>query len=72
MSSVLAWSSTAPKEKLETDDPELLDEDSETEENAEPVEDGVEKKVFVKFAENDFPLRCLHFIIGMLIHNTSI
>ena len=57
VSSVMAWSSSSPKEKVETDDPELLDEDSETEENAEPVEEGVEKKVFVKFTENDYPLR---------------
>jgi hypothetical protein len=53
----MAWSSSSPKEKVEIDDPELLDEDSETEENAEPVDEGVEKKVFVKFTENDYPLR---------------
>lgn len=57
VSSVMAWSSSSAKEKVETDDPELMDEDSETEENAEPVEEGVEKKVFVKFTENDYPLR---------------
>lgn len=68
----MAWSSSSPKEKVETDDPELLDEDSETEENAEPVEEGVEKKVFVKFTENDYPLRFPKITKGMLILNTSI
>lgn len=53
----MAWSSSSAKEKVETDDPELMDEDSETEENAEPVDEGVEKKVYVKFTENDYPLR---------------
>ena len=58
VSSVLAWSSTPPKEKIETDDPELVDEDSEAEENADAVaDDAVEKKIYVKFLENDYPLR---------------
>ena len=57
MSSVMAWSNTLPKEKQETDDPELQDEESETEEVQEPTDEQVEKKVYVKFVENDYPLR---------------
>jgi hypothetical protein len=58
VSSVLAWSSTPAKEKLETDDPELVDEESDVEENVDAVADeAVEKKIFVKFVENDYPLR---------------
>ena len=32
VSSVLSWSNTLPKERTESDDPELADEESETEE----------------------------------------
>jgi hypothetical protein len=35
VSSVMAWSQTEPKEKAEADDAELLDEESETEEQQE-------------------------------------
>lgn len=43
ISSVMAWSDTQAKEKQETDDPELVDEESEGEEQAEG-EAEVEKK----------------------------
>ena len=36
----------------------MVDEDSEAEENADAVaDDAVEKKIYVKFLENDYPLR---------------
>lgn len=53
---MLAWSDTKPKEKQETDDAELADEESEAEEGAE-VEEGVEKKQYVKFVENEYAKR---------------
>jgi len=61
VSSVLAWSATPPKEKQETDDVELIDEESEAEGEVEIVaEEAVEKKVYVKFQESEYPHRYLN------------